>query len=79
MYIILGELSKPSEVPSSKLYITNHHQAHAANSFYTSPFKEALIITVDGGGVDYKDGRENSWADLDSQANSDSVVTATTF
>ena len=65
--------------PSSKLYITNHHQAHAANTFYTSPFKDALIITIDGGGVDYKDGRENSWSDLDSMPNSDGVVTATTI
>ena len=64
---------------NSKLYITNHHQAHAANTFYTSPFEDALIITIDGGGVDYKDGRENSWGDLDSWPNSDGVVTATTF
>ena len=38
---------------NSKLYITNHHQAHAANTFYTSPFVNALLITIDGGGVDY--------------------------
>ena len=61
------------------MYITNHHQAHAANTFYTSPFEDALIITIDGGGVDYKDGREYSWGDLDSWPNSDGVVTATTF
>ena len=68
-----------SFLPSSKLYITNHHQAHAANVFYTSLFKEALIITIDGGGVDYKDGRENSWGDLDSCPNSDGIITATTI
>ena len=68
-----------SSIPSAKVYITNHHQAHAANTFYTSPFDEALIITIDGGGVDYKDGRENSWGDLDSWPNADGVVTATTF
>ena len=38
--------------PNSKLFITNHHQAHAANTFYTSNFEDALIITIDGGGVD---------------------------
>jgi carbamoyltransferase len=27
-----------------------HHTCHAANSFYTSNFEEALIIVVDGGG-----------------------------
>jgi carbamoyltransferase len=68
-----------STVPSSKLYITNHHQAHAANAFYTSPFENALIITIDGGGVDYKNGRENSWNDMDSNPNSDGIITATTI
>ena len=68
-----------SKVPSAKLFITNHHQAHAANAFYTSPFDDALIITIDGGGVDYKDGRENNWGDLDSNPNSDARITATTF
>jgi carbamoyltransferase len=68
-----------SSIPSAKVYITNHHQAHAANTFYTSPFDEALIITIDGGGVDYNDGRENSWSDLDNWPNSNATVTATTF
>ena len=40
---------------------------------------KALIITIDGGGVDYNDGRENSWSDLDSWPNSNATVTATTF
>ena len=35
-----------------KWYDTGHHQAHAANAFYSSDFKEALIITIDGGGLD---------------------------
>jgi len=29
-----------------------HHQAHAANTFFSSNFEEAYILTVDGGGVD---------------------------
>lgn len=33
-------------------YDTGHHQAHAANAFYSSNFKEALIVTLDGGGID---------------------------
>ena len=49
-----------SALPSAKLFITNHHQAHAANAFYTSPFEDALIITIDGGGVDYDDGTDNN-------------------
>ncbi len=68
-----------SEFKSAKLFITNHHQSHAANAFYTSPFEDALIITIDGGGVDYKDGRENSWNDLDNYPTSEGVVTATTI
>ena len=34
--------------------VPGHHQAHAANAFFSSNFKEALIITMDGGGEDYK-------------------------
>ena len=65
--------------PNSKLYIANHHQCHAANAFYTSPFEEALIITIDGGGSDYRDGRENSWKDLDTYLGDNGIITATTF
>ena len=28
----------------------NHHQSHAASSFYTSPFEKALVVTLDGVG-----------------------------
>lgn len=31
---------------------SSHHKAHAACSFYQSPFNEALIISYDGGGLD---------------------------
>ena len=33
-------------------HIVGHHQAHAANAFYSSNFDESLIITIDGGGID---------------------------
>lgn len=33
-----------------KLYIVDHHTAHAASALFTSGFKEALIITLDGVG-----------------------------
>jgi carbamoyltransferase len=62
-----------------KLYIANHHQSHAANAFFTSPFSDALIITLDGGGADFKDGREANWSDLDTYLNSNGIITATTF
>jgi carbamoyltransferase len=36
--------------PSSKLLFAEHHVSHAASSFFTSPFKESAILTVDGAG-----------------------------
>jgi len=32
--------------------IARHHETHAASAFYMSPFKEALIVSYDGGGDD---------------------------
>ena len=34
----------------SKLLFSEHHLSHAASAFYPSPFKEALILTIDGVG-----------------------------
>lgn len=65
--------------PSSKLYIANHHQSHAANAFFTSPFEEALVVTIDGGGADYENGKENTWGDLDTYLGPGGIITATTF
>lgn len=42
---VLGGLGK-----YGKLLVTDHHIAHAASAFYPSPFKEAVVITVDGVG-----------------------------
>jgi len=33
-----------------KLLFTEHHLAHAASAFYTSPFKKSAILTIDGVG-----------------------------
>ncbi len=33
-----------------KLHYVNHHRAHAASVFFTSPFEKAAILTVDGAG-----------------------------
>ena len=35
------------------LYEPGHHEAHAANAFFSSNFDEAIIVTMDGGGFDY--------------------------
>jgi len=37
--------------------VMNHHLAHAASTFYPSPFQEAAILTLDG----YGNGYENSY------------------
>jgi carbamoyltransferase len=34
------------------LYVCGHHAAHAANAFYSSNLQEAVIVTVDGGGIE---------------------------
>jgi carbamoyltransferase len=33
-----------------KIYFSEHHYSHAASAFYPSPFKEAIILTLDGVG-----------------------------
>jgi len=35
-----------------KMHVIGHHQSHAANAFYSSNFDEALVITLDVGGLD---------------------------
>ena len=47
---IKSMMSRRLEVPSSKLLFCDHHMSHAACSYYTSPFEEAAILTVDGAG-----------------------------
>jgi carbamoyltransferase len=44
---ILGGI-KQSELPD--LMFTEHHQSHAASAFYPSPFKEAVVLCLDGVG-----------------------------
>ena len=34
----------------SKLLFAEHHQSHAASAFYPSPFREAVVLTMDGVG-----------------------------
>jgi len=35
---------------SGEILFTEHHESHAASTFYPSPFKEAAILTMDGVG-----------------------------
>jgi carbamoyltransferase len=42
----------PEKIAPEKMAIINHHQAHAAGAFYSSPFDEAAVLVVDGRGSD---------------------------
>lgn len=35
---------------SGKIIFSEHHEAHAAGTFFTSPYKESAIVTIDGVG-----------------------------
>jgi len=38
---------------NGEIIFPEHHESHAASAFFPSPFKEAALLTVDGGrGVD---------------------------
>lgn len=47
---IKSMMSKRMGIPSSKLLFADHHMSHAASSYFTSPFDESAILTVDGAG-----------------------------
>ena len=47
---IKSMMSKRLGVPSSRFLFADHHMSHAASSFFTSPFEESAILTVDGAG-----------------------------
>jgi len=47
---IKSMMSKRMGIPSSKLLFADHHMSHAASSYFTSPFEESAILTVDGAG-----------------------------
>ena len=41
------------EKSGGDFYEFGHHQSHAANAFFSSNFNDAIIFTIDGGGVDF--------------------------
>ena len=45
----------PKEIFNTDNVVTvaKHHQTHASAAFYLSPFKQALIVSYDGGAVSY--------------------------
>tara|TARA_Y100000034_G_scaffold121678_1_gene166219 strand:- start:2613 stop:4247 length:1635 start_codon:yes stop_codon:yes gene_type:complete len=49
------EMDKLIEKNGGSFHYFGHHFAHAANAFYSSNFDDALIVTLDAGGWDFKD------------------------
>ena len=48
---IINELKKiDNNFDENKIFFSEHHLSHAASAFYPSPFKEAIIVTLDGVG-----------------------------
>lgn len=37
-------------IPKEKIFLSNHHESHAAAAYYCSPFNKATVITLDGAG-----------------------------
>ncbi len=49
--LLIKELRKIYKLfDKNKLFFSEHHFSHASSAFYPSPFKEALILTIDGVG-----------------------------
>jgi len=50
--ILFDELKKHDKKFNdiNKIYFSEHHFSHAASAFYPSPFKKAIILTLDGVG-----------------------------
>ncbi len=47
---VKSQLLEKLSIPSEKLLFVEHHQSHAASSFFASPFEESAILTIDGVG-----------------------------
>lgn len=43
-------LALRDQFPRADIVVVEHHQAHAASAFYTSPFEDAVVLTLDHAG-----------------------------
>ena len=57
----LSKLQSIIDKNNGSMFIIGHHQAHAANAFFSSNYDEALIFTVDGGGFESEQGHATSF------------------
>jgi len=50
--LLVNELTKTAKVGkwNGELLFSEHHLSHAASAFYPSPFREAVVLTMDGVG-----------------------------
>ncbi len=48
-----AQLELRSRFPQSEIVVVEHHHAHAASAYYTSPFEKAKVLSVDRAG-DYR-------------------------
>tara|TARA_R110002074_G_scaffold73135_4_gene168030 strand:- start:2389 stop:3981 length:1593 start_codon:yes stop_codon:yes gene_type:complete len=48
----LNSMKSVLEISNGKHWILGHHKSHAANAFFSSNFNDALIFTIDGGGIE---------------------------
>ena len=48
----LNKINSILKKNDGKIFLIGHHQAHAANTFFSSNFNESMIVTIDGGGVE---------------------------
>ena len=55
----MNRLRKIIEKNGGKFFYVGHHESHAANAFFSSNFNDAIILTLDGGGVE-SDGFETA-------------------
>ena len=42
-----------SQFPMAQFEVSGHHTSHAASGFFASKYDDAIIFSVDGGGVDH--------------------------
>jgi len=48
------------EKNGGSIHFFSHHRSHAANAFYSSNFNDAIVLTIDGGGVEDENGGETA-------------------
>jgi len=47
---IKSMMARRLKIPRSRFLFADHHMSHAAASYFTSPFEESAVLTVDGAG-----------------------------